>query len=299
MRDIAPGSGVAKHTTRIELDRLVAALRGSAMNVGGLLLMLAVLAALFALLMPDTFLRVTTLQAIMFQLPELGLLSLAMAIPLIAGGINLAIVATANLASLLTAWILTAQMPPDAVDSTLEIWLAGALAAGLVLCVVVGVVSGLLVAVLEVHPILVTLGTMTLLHGLGIFYTRGRTISGFSAATCVCRCRLRRRQARRRTGAAWDLDDRDRAVVASDRRLSTSEAALGGRANASLAQPQPPLGQRFRGLHRKCRRLASHRQYQTPNPKAGETLKVSSTITSQTLRHLYATRLLYRPAIHT
>jgi hypothetical protein len=35
--------------------------------------------------MPTTFPRVTTLQAMMFQLPELGLLSLAMAIPLISG----------------------------------------------------------------------------------------------------------------------------------------------------------------------------------------------------------------------
>jgi ribose/xylose/arabinose/galactoside ABC-type transport system permease subunit len=47
----------------------------------------------------------------MFQLPELGLLSLAMPIPLISGGLNLAIIATANQAALLMAWILTTQMP--------------------------------------------------------------------------------------------------------------------------------------------------------------------------------------------
>jgi DNA-binding FadR family transcriptional regulator len=47
----------------------------------------------------------------MFQLPELGLLSLAMTIPLISGGLNLAIIATANQAALLMAWILTTQMP--------------------------------------------------------------------------------------------------------------------------------------------------------------------------------------------
>ena len=105
----------------------------------------------------------------MFQLPELGLLSLAMAIPLISGGINLAIIATANQAGLLMAWILTALMPPDAGGPALALWLAGALAAGLLLCVVVGLVTGLMVAVLGVHPILVTLGTMTLLHGFSIY----------------------------------------------------------------------------------------------------------------------------------
>ena len=80
--------------------------------------------------MPATFPHVTTLQAMMFQLPELGLLSPAMAIPLISGGINLAIIATANQASLLMAWILTAVMPAHASGITLALWLSGALAAG-------------------------------------------------------------------------------------------------------------------------------------------------------------------------
>jgi simple sugar transport system permease protein len=50
---------------------------------------------------------------------------------------------------------------------------------------VVGLLTGLLVAVMGVHPILVTLGTMTLLHGLGIYYTRGRTLSGFPEVLLV------------------------------------------------------------------------------------------------------------------
>ena len=77
------------------------------------LMPLVIMVAIFSTLMPTTFPRVTTLQAMMFQLPELGLLSLAMAIPLISGGINLAIIATANSAGLLMAWILTAVMPPE------------------------------------------------------------------------------------------------------------------------------------------------------------------------------------------
>ncbi len=42
----------------------------------------------------------------MFQLPELGLLALAMVIPLISGGLNLAIIATTNQCALLMAWIM-------------------------------------------------------------------------------------------------------------------------------------------------------------------------------------------------
>ncbi len=148
-------------------------------TVGGLFLILVALAVLFSILLPNTFPRPTTLQAMMFQLPELGLLSLAMAIPLISGGINLAIVATANQAALLMAWILISLMPPDADGAALAMWLAGAFAAGLALCVAIGLITGLLVAVMGVHPILVTLGTMTLINGFSIYFTRGRTLSGF------------------------------------------------------------------------------------------------------------------------
>jgi simple sugar transport system permease protein len=185
MHDLAPGVRGSGRGLTAQLDRIVTALRGGVANIGGLLLMLAAIAGLFTLLIPASFPRMTTLQAMMFQLPELGLLSLAMAIPLISGGINLAIVATANLAGLLMAWMLTALMPPDAAGTTLGLWLAGALAAGLLLCSVVGLITGWLVAVIGVHPILVTLGTMTLLHGLGIYYTRGRTLSGFPEALLV------------------------------------------------------------------------------------------------------------------
>src|SRR5262249_20112448 len=143
---------------------------------------LVALVATFSLFEPTTFPRATTLQAMMFQLPELGLLSLAMAIPLISGGINLAIIATANAAGLLMAWILTAVMPPATHGGALVLWIALAFAAGLLLCLAVGVVTGLMVSVLGVHPILVTLGTMTLLHGFSIYFTRGRTLSGFPDA---------------------------------------------------------------------------------------------------------------------
>ena len=160
-------------------DRLIDWMRQGTIGLRGLLALLALLVSFFSLVEPTTFPRGTTLQALMFQVPEFGLLSLAMAIPLISGGINLAIIATANLSALLMAWILIAVMPPDAAGPQLAGWLLLALTTGFALCAIVGMVTGLLVAVIGVHPILVTLGTMTLLHGIGIYFTRGRTLSGF------------------------------------------------------------------------------------------------------------------------
>ena len=83
------------------------------------------------------------------------------------------------------AWILTAAMPAHASGAILGFWLFGALAAGLLSCLLVGLITGLMVAIIGIHPILVTLGTMTLLHGLSIYFTRGRTLSGFPDALLV------------------------------------------------------------------------------------------------------------------
>jgi len=165
-----------------QLDRVLAALRGVSGNIAGLLLLFTLLAGLFEILLPGVFLQTSTLQAMMFQLPELGLLSLAMAIPLISGGINLAVIATANQTALLMAWILTVLMPHDAHGATLALWITAALSAGLLLALVTGFVTGALIAILKVHPILVTLGTMTLINGVSIYFTRGRTLTGFPDA---------------------------------------------------------------------------------------------------------------------
>jgi simple sugar transport system permease protein len=167
------------HSLFSEFDRVIAAMRRGGASVGGLLALPTILVLFFSLVEPSAFPRGATVQAMMFQLPELGLLSLAMAIPLISGGINLAIIATANLTGLLMAWMLTKLMPSDADGAALALWLIGALVSGFLLCVLIGVVTGLLVAFVGVHPILVTLGTMTLLHGVSIYFTRGRTLSGF------------------------------------------------------------------------------------------------------------------------
>ena len=52
---------------------------------------------------PDRFLRAANLQSMAFQLPELGLLALAMMVTMVGGGIDLSIVATSNLAGIVTA----------------------------------------------------------------------------------------------------------------------------------------------------------------------------------------------------
>ncbi len=164
------------------LAGLVARLRGGAPGGSpGLLVLLAVLVAAFSALIPG-FASLGTLQSFMRQLPLLGLLSLAMMVPLVTGGLNLAIIATANQAALLMAFVMRAALTPASPPGAVAAAVLLALVCGLLLCLLIGLVTGALVAYTGVHPILVTLGTKSLIDGVSIYLTRGEAISGLPQA---------------------------------------------------------------------------------------------------------------------
>jgi simple sugar transport system permease protein len=84
-------------------------------------------------------------------MPELGILALAMMIPLMSGGLNLAIIATANLSALVMAAILTKMLGPESPAQAVVGVIALALTAGLLTALVVGFITGMIVAFLGVH----------------------------------------------------------------------------------------------------------------------------------------------------
>ena len=165
---------------RSALERLSGLLFGGhGFSLSGLFVLLLALYALFATLEPSRFLALYTLKSMAYQLPELGILALAMAIPLISGGLNLAIVATANLSALVMATALKAWIGPQP-----ELWwtilvILAAMVPGLLVALAIGGLNGAVTAYLAVHPILVTLGTRTLVDGISIAWTRGKVVSGF------------------------------------------------------------------------------------------------------------------------
>ncbi len=165
------------------LASLTARLRGGGIAGGlsGLSLLLVVLVLLFSALIPG-FASAGTAQSFMAQMPLLGLLSLAMMIPLVTGGLNLAIIATTNQCALLMAAIMRSALTPGAGGGTVVLAIAAALCAGLLLCLLIGLLTGALVAYTGVHPILVTLGTKSLLDGISIELTRGQALSGLPSA---------------------------------------------------------------------------------------------------------------------
>jgi simple sugar transport system permease protein len=139
----------------------------------GLLGLLALVVVLFALTTPG-FLTEATFRSIAFQLPELGLLTLAMLIPILSGGLNLAITFTANMAALVAAWTLQAGGGPEAGTAVFLVAVVAALAVG----AAAGGIMGVIIAYVGAHPILVSLSMMIFLRGLGEFLTRGGDVSG-------------------------------------------------------------------------------------------------------------------------
>lgn len=144
----------------------------------GLLVLLIALIAFFAMLAGSGFLSLRTASAFAYEMPELGVLSLAMMVAMISGGLNLSIVSTANICALTMGWLLTV-LPAHQTGAVWVIAIAASVAAGFLVAAAIGLFTGYIIAFVGVSPILATLGMMTLLKGLAVGVTRGNIVSGF------------------------------------------------------------------------------------------------------------------------
>ena len=145
---------------------------GDRIELSAMVLFLFASIALFGILAPQ-FLSGGIFRSMAFQLPELGLLTLAMFIPIIAGGLNLAVTFTANICALAAAFFVKSFMMEAGIAA-----LPVALLIGMGTGLLIGLAIGVTVAYVGAHPILVTLGAMIFLRGLGELLTRGGDISG-------------------------------------------------------------------------------------------------------------------------
>ena len=123
--------------------------------------------AVMATLNPHKFLRPYIFESITYEAPELGLLSIAMMLAMLTGGIDLSVIGLANLSAILAGLFFHAhggaRGPGLMHMATLPV-LAGvamAIATGLV----GGAINGLLIARVRITPILATIGTGQIFTG--------------------------------------------------------------------------------------------------------------------------------------
>lgn len=149
---------------------------GGATNIQLLLVCFVVLIAMS--LANPRFLNPYNFESMAFFLPELGILSIAVMIAMLTGGIDLSIVGLANLSAITAGLVFQRMGGAEAGLGTVLIGVAIALSVGLL----GGLINGLLISRLRITPILATLGTGQVFTGLALVLTGGPAIVGFPAA---------------------------------------------------------------------------------------------------------------------
>jgi simple sugar transport system permease protein len=142
-----------------------------------LLLVLIITIAIVGILRPAQFFTVNNFRSMVSQMPEFGILSLAMMTIILSGGINLSVAMIGSLSGIIAAFVLSSEFTQN--NIALGIILAFLVSIGSAL--VMGALNGFLVSYIGVAALLVTLGTSKLFEGIGLNLTKGGAVSGFPA----------------------------------------------------------------------------------------------------------------------
>lgn len=144
-----------------------------------LLALFIFLLVLFGSLLKEKFFSFDNLQSMGYQIPEFAFLALAMSIAMITGGIDLSVVANANLAGILAGYVLTGVIfGPESGMNDLTLVIIAIIVA-LISATLGGLFNGFLISKLSVPPILATLGTMIFYNGISTAITEGKGVVGF------------------------------------------------------------------------------------------------------------------------
>ena len=143
-----------------------------------LIVTLVVVFLLMAYLNGPKFLRWKNISSMLYQMPTIGLLAIGMMIAELTGGINYAIVAMANFSSIMI-YVLLNAMTGGSMSTASPLLCVLAIVIDFIICAALGLLTGAIIAKLNIIPLLVTLGTMTLFQGISLLMTKGYTISGF------------------------------------------------------------------------------------------------------------------------
>jgi simple sugar transport system permease protein len=131
---------------------------------------------IFSILSPNIFFSPNNFKSMSYQVPEIAILSIAVMLSMLTGGIDLSIVSISNAAALVAAWVMTSHSDTTGTESLM--WIIIACALGILVGLIAGGINSILVAKLDVTPILATLATMTLFNGIAIGMTDGVSVSG-------------------------------------------------------------------------------------------------------------------------
>ncbi|PKM58595.1 MAG: sugar ABC transporter permease [Firmicutes bacterium HGW-Firmicutes-3] len=162
---------------KINYDKLK---RTAGMNLDQILLpiLLVVILSFMSVATSFEFLSFTNIRSMAFQIPELGLFSMAMMLAMMTGGIDLSVISTANFSGVIMALIMTKAVAENSTSGYTFFIVVIAIVVGLVIAMILGLLNGILVGYIKISPVLATLSTMILYEGFSLSITKGKGISG-------------------------------------------------------------------------------------------------------------------------
>jgi ribose transport system permease protein len=131
----------------------------------GVAMALVILVLIFTLATP-VFMTPNNLLNITRQISVISLIAIAMTMVIITGGIDLSVGSIIALAGIITASCIKEMQLPNIVGIIM----------GVLVGVATGMINGLLIAYLNMPAFITTMGTMTVLRGLGYMYTQAYPI---------------------------------------------------------------------------------------------------------------------------
>lgn len=132
----------------------------------GLLYALGLVIVVFSVLRPQSFATTQNAASILSGSAALTLVALGIMLPLIVQQYDLSVAYTASISSLLTIGVMSRSDWP----------VGKAIALGLAVSLVIGVVNGLLVGYAKLNSLVVTLGVGSAIYGLSMLYSDGELI---------------------------------------------------------------------------------------------------------------------------
>lgn len=141
--------------------------------------LLVIALSVFAIftLTTNTFFTTISFQSMGFEVSEVALLSLAIMLSMLTGGIDLSVVSISAISAIVIVKLFAAT--GAGTSGTASIWqVIGICAVGLLTGAACGVLNGFLIAKLRITPILATLATLQILNGIGIVWTGGAAVYG-------------------------------------------------------------------------------------------------------------------------
>lgn len=147
-------------------------------DLSRMLIVTVVIFVAMAALRPNLFLTGANFTSMGYQIPELGLYSLAFMVVLITGEFNLSIVATGNLACITAIKIMNVAVMRSYTGGVAWGYIILGSLAAIAVGVFCGWLNGFVVTFFKVPALLVTMATASIFTGLSIVLTEGRALSG-------------------------------------------------------------------------------------------------------------------------